>query len=48
MSDTYYVTVKVQVKGDKDINKIISEMEYNLDHEDIIDTEIIDFSDVLS
>ena len=41
MSKTYYVVVKVEVNDDADVNYVVHEMDYNLTHEDIIDTEIM-------
>ena len=40
VNNTSYVTVKIKHKGD--IDTIVSDCDYKFEHDDIIDTEIID------
>lgn len=41
MSKTFYLTIKVKVNDDEDIDYVVQEMDYTLAHEAIIDTEVI-------
>ena len=38
-----YVNVKIIVEPDADIQEIISECDYEFIHDDIVETEIVDF-----
>jgi hypothetical protein len=38
------VEVKVYVKPDADIAEVLAEMDYNFNHSEIVDTEIVDVS----
>lgn len=38
---TFYVSIMVQVNDDADIEEVVQEMDYNLIHEDIVDTEMM-------
>ena len=54
MTDTFnkstpmavYVTVKVMIKADADPQDIFAECDYNFEHDDIVETEIIDVETV--
>jgi hypothetical protein len=39
-----FVNVKIIVKPDADIQEIISECDYEFIHDDIVETEIVDFN----
>ena len=36
-----YVIIRIDIKDDADVNDVVSEMDYTLTHQDIIDTEVI-------
>lgn len=38
------VVVRLKIRCDADIQEVVSEMDYNFDHEDILDTEIVDLN----
>jgi len=40
-----YVKVKVVVNGDSDVEEIVSNMDYNFDHDEILDTEILGYEE---
>lgn len=39
---TVEVVIRVKIKADADVQEVISEMDYDLDHPAILDTEVID------
>lgn len=39
---TVEVVVRVKIKPDADVQEVISEMDYEFDHPDILDTEVVD------
>jgi len=45
MSKTVYVTVKVKVKDNADIREVVQEMNYDFQHQDIVETEIVEYDD---
>jgi len=38
------VTVAVWIKEDADPSDVVSEMDYNMTHDDIVDTEVVDIN----
>lgn len=40
-----YVKVKVVVNVDSDVEEIVSNMDYNFDHDEILDTEILGYEE---
>lgn len=40
-----YVTVAVKVEPNADVHEVTSDMDYNFDHPDVIDTEIVSVHD---
>ena len=40
-----YVKVKVVVNAESDVEEIVSNMNYNFDHDEIIDTEILGYEE---
>jgi hypothetical protein len=38
------VTVAIWIKEDADPNDVVSEMDYNMTHPDIVDTEVFDIN----
>lgn len=50
MEDTYvYISVKLYLKDgqtEESIQEIVSEMDYNFTHDDIVETEIVDILDM--
>lgn len=40
-----YLTIKLVVEDDADVDELVSELDYSFDHDDIIATEIVDVSD---
>ena len=47
MSSTYYqqIVVKIEVEEDADIQEVVSECDYNFNHDKIVGTEIIEVRD---
>lgn len=45
MSKTAYVIIKIVVDDDADVDEIVSDMYYSLEHEEIADTEVMGVSD---
>lgn len=40
---TIYAKISIQVNDDADVNDVIENCEYSFTHDQIIDTEIVDF-----
>jgi hypothetical protein len=46
MEDTYvYVSVKLHLKPGSNCQEVVQECDYHFEHEDIIETEIVDILD---
>tara|TARA_R100001082_G_C4259630_1_gene114995 strand:- start:231 stop:383 length:153 start_codon:yes stop_codon:yes gene_type:complete len=45
MAKIMYATVKLVVKDSADVDDITAETDYNFEHEDIIETELIDLKE---
>ena len=43
---TAEVLIRVKIKEGADVQEVISEMDYSLDHPDILDTEVIDVTEL--
>ena len=41
MSKVAWISIKVTVKDDADLDEVVHNMDYNLEHDDIIDTEVL-------
>jgi len=45
MSKVAWVSIKVVLKDDADLDEVVCNMDYNLEHDDIIDTEVMEIKD---
>ena len=45
MNDVVYLTVRVEVLPDSDVQEIVSECDYSFSHSQIVGTEIVDILD---
>jgi hypothetical protein len=45
---TFYVTVKIQVEDDADVNDVVENCNYSFIHDDILNTEIIETLDTIN
>ena len=41
-NETYYIKIKLTCKPDSDIQDIMAECDYSVEHENILDTELIE------
>ena len=46
MSKVAWISIKVTLKDDADLDEVAQEMDYNLEHDDIIGHEIMDILDM--
>ena len=44
MSKVAWISIKVTLKDDADLDEVAQEMDYNLEHDDIIDTEVMEIA----
>lgn len=42
---TIYVTIKVKLSDDADPEEVVSEMDYSLEHEGIVNTEVMGYEE---
>ena len=45
MNDVVYLTVRVEVLPDSDVQEIVSECDYSFSHSQIVETEIVDITE---
>jgi len=39
-----WISIRVTLRDDADLDEVVNNMEYNLKHDDIIDTEVMDIT----
>ena len=45
---TFYVTVKIQIEDDADVNDVVENCNYIFIHDDILNTEVIETLDTIN
>ena len=44
MSKVAWISIKVTLNDDADLDEVVHNMDYNLEHDDIVDTEVMEIT----